>query len=182
MATTIQAAIAEFGLGALTALSPLVVASLALNGIDAPAAYGFFEMAMGVGLVAGGVILGAMAARVPKGPAIIVAFTALGIMLVALSATGHLIVALVLSAGIGLANVTFVVPSQTLFQQRTPGEVLGRVIAIRLAMVNAVLAVAMATSGGLAQALGLRPVLAVCGLATAVAGLAGLVVRPIRRA
>jgi len=182
MATTIQAAIAEFGLGALTALSPLVVASLALNGIDAPAAYGFFEMAMGVGLVAGGVILGAMAARVPKGPAIIVAFTALGIMLVALSATGYLIVALVLSAGIGLANVTFVVPSQTLFQQRTPGEVLGRVIAIRLAMVNAVLAVAMATSGGLAQALGLRPVLAVCGLATAVAGLAGLVVRPIRRA
>jgi MFS family permease len=182
MATTIQAAIAEFGLGALTALSPLVVASLALNGLDAPAAYGFFEMAMGAGLVGGGIVLGAVAARVPKGPAIIVAFTALGIMLIALSATGHLIVALVLSAGIGLANVTFVVPSQTLFQQRTPGEVLGRVIAIRLAMVNAVLAVAMATSGGLAQALGLRPVLAVCGLATAVAGLAGLAVRPIRRA
>jgi MFS family permease len=182
MATTIQAAIAEFGLGALTALSPLLVASLALNGMDAPAAYGFFEMAMGAGLVVGGVILGGMAARLPKGPAIIVAFTALGIMLAALSVTGHLIVALVLAAGIGLANVTFVVPSQTLFQQRTPGEILGRVVAIRLAMVNAVLAVAMATSGGMAQALGLRPVLAVCGLATAAAGLAGLAVRPIRRA
>ena len=140
------------------------------------------RMAMGVGLVLGGVVIGAMAARVPKGPAIIVAFTALGIMLVALSATGHLIVALVLSAGIGLANVTFVVPSQTLFQQRTPGVVLGRVIAIRLAMVNGVLALAMATSGGLAQALGLRPVLAACGIATAIAGLAGLAVRPIRRA
>jgi MFS family permease len=182
MATTIQAAIAEFGLGALTALSPLLVASLALNGMDAPAAYGFFEMAMGAGLVVGGVILGGMAARLPKGPAIIVAFTALGIMLAALSVTGHLIVALVLAAGIGLANVTFVVPSQTLFQQRTPGEILGRVVAIRLAVVNAVLAVAMATSGGMAQALGLRPVLAVCGLATAAAGLAGLAVRPIRRA
>jgi DHA3 family macrolide efflux protein-like MFS transporter len=182
MATTIQAAIAEFGLGALTALSPLLGASLALNGMDAPAAYGFFEMAMGAGLVVGGVILGGMAARLPKGPAIIVAFTTLGILLAALSVTGHLIVALVLAAGIGLANVTFVVPSQTLFQQRTPGEILGRVVAIRLAIVNAVLAVAMATSGGMAQALGLRPVLAVCGLATAAAGLAGLAVRPIRRA
>ena len=182
MATTIQAAVAEFGLGALTALSPLLVASLALSGMDAPAAYGFFEMAMGAGLVGGGVILGGVAGRLPKGPAIIVAFTALGIMLAALSMTGHLIVALALAAGIGLANVTFVVPSQTLFQQRTPGAVLGRVVAIRLAIVNAVLAVAMATSGGLAQALGLRPVLAVCGLVTAAAGLAGLAFRPIRRA
>jgi hypothetical protein len=150
--------------------------------MDAPAAYGFFEMAMGAGLVGGGVILGGVAGRLPKGPAIIVAFTALGIMLAALSMTGHLIVALALAAGIGLANVTFVVPSQTLFQQRTPGAVLGRVVAIRLAIVNAVLAVAMATSGGLAQALGLRPVLAVCGLVTAAAGLAGLAFRPIRRA
>jgi len=182
MATTVQAAIAEYGLGALTALSPLLVASLALGGLDAPAAYGFFETSMGVGLVAGGVVLGALAARLPKGPAIISAFTALGVMLVALALTGTLALALVLAAGIGLANVTFVVPSQTIFQQRTPGDVLGRVIAIRLAVVNAVLAVAMATSGGLAETLGLRPVLAGCGILAAGVGLAGLAIRPIRRA
>jgi len=182
MATTIQASIAEYGLGALTALSPLLVASLALQGMDAPAAYGFFEMAMGVGLVGGGVVLGGLAARLPKGPSIIAAFTALGLMLVALAATGNVFVALALAAGIGIANVTFVVPSQTLFGQRTPGEVLGRVVAIRLAMVNAVLALAMMTSGGLAEAFGFRPVLAACGILTAATGLAGLLVRPIRRA
>ena len=103
-------------------------------------------------------------------------------MLVALAATGNLFVALALAAGIGIANVTFVVPSQTLFGQRTPGEVLGRVVAIRLAMVNAVLALAMMTSGGLAEAFGFRPVLAACGILTAVTGVAGLLVRPIRRA
>jgi MFS family permease len=182
MATTIQASIAEYGLGALTALSPLLVASLAMRGMDAPAAYGFFEMTMGVGLVGGGVVLGGLASRLPKGPSIIAAFTALGLMLVALAATGNLFVALALAAGIGIANVTFVVPSQTLFGQRTPGTVLGRVVAIRLAMVNAVLALAMMTSGGLAEAFGFRPVLAACGILTAVAGLAGLLVRPIRRA
>jgi hypothetical protein len=182
LATTVQAAIAEYGLGALTVLSPLLVASLALGGTDAPTAYGFFEMAMGVGLVGGGVVVGGLATRLPKGPAIIAAFTALGGLLVALSVNGSLPVALALAVGVGLANVAFVVPSQTIFQQRTPGEMLGRVVAIRLALVNGVLALAMVTSGALAQVLGLRPVLAACGLLTAAIGLAGLAVRPIRRA
>jgi MFS family permease len=182
LATTIQAVVAEYGIGALMALSPLLIASLVVGGTDAAAAYGFFEMAMGLGLVVGGVVLGGLAARLPKGPAIIVAFTAFGLVLVAFALTGNLLVAMVLAAAFGLANAAFVVPSQTLFQQRTPGEMLGRVVAIRLAVVNGVLAVSMATSGALAQAFGLRPVLAVCGVLTAVAGLAGLAVRPIRRA
>ncbi len=55
-------------------------------------------------------------------------------------------------------------------------------MAIRLAMVNAVLALAMATTGALAQAFGFRPVLAACGLITAAVGLAGLGIRTIRRA
>ena len=182
LATTVQAVIAEYGIGALMALSPLLIASLVVGGSDAAAAYGFFEMAMGLGLVVGGIVLGGLAARLPKGPAIIVAFTAFGLVLVAFAATGNLLVAMILAAAFGLANAAFVVPSQTLFQQRTPGEMLGRVIAIRLAVVNGVLALSMATSGALAQAFGLRPVLAVCGVLTAVAGLAGLLVRSIRRA
>ena len=181
-ATTIQATIAEYGLGALTVLSPLLIALLPLGNLEAPAAYGFFEMAMGAGLVGGGIVLGGLAERLPKGPTIIAAFTGFGIALVALSATGNLAVALALAAAVGIANAAFVVPSQTLFQQRTPGMMLGRVVAIRLALVGAALAVAMATSGGLAQIFGLRPILAACGVLTAGVGLAGLAVRSIREA
>jgi MFS family permease len=181
-ATTVQAAVAEFGIGALTALSPLLIASLALGSTDAPTAYGLFEMAMGGGLVGGGIVLGGMATRIPKGPSIIAAFTALGVAMVALAATQNLPLALILAVAVGLANVTFVVPSQTLFQQRTPDEMLGRVVAIRLAVVNGVLALAMVSSGALAQLVGLRPVIAACGILTVAAGLAGLLVRPIRRA
>jgi MFS family permease len=181
-ATTVQAAVAEFGIGALTALSPLLIASLALGSTDAPTAYGLFEMAMGAGLVGGGIVLGGLATRIPKGPSIIAAFTALGVAMLVLAATQNLPLALILAVAIGLANVTFVVPSQTLFQQRTPDEMLGRVVAIRLAVVNGVLALAMATSGAIAQLVGLRPVIAACGILTVVAGLAGLTVRAIRRA
>jgi MFS transporter, DHA3 family, macrolide efflux protein len=181
-ATTIQASIAEYGLGALMALSPLLVTGLPLGGLDAPTAYGLFEMSMGVGLVGGGLVIGALAGRVAKGPAIVAGFTTLGLALLVFSVTHVLWAALGLAAIVGVANVTFVVPSQTVFQQRTPGEMLGRVVAIRLAMVNAMLAVSMATSGLLAQLLGVHPVLAACGILTAVAGLAGLRVRAIRDA
>ena len=181
-ATTIQAALAELGLGALTALSPLLVAGLALGSIDAPMAYGLFEMSMGVGLVGGGIVLGGVATRLPKGPTIVAAFTATGVMLVAFAAIGSLPVALVLAGLVGIANVSFAVPSQTIFQQRTPGGLLGRVVAIRLAAVNGVLAVGMVTSGALAQAFGFHAVLVACGILTVGAGLAGLAFRSIRDA
>ena len=181
-ATTIQASIAEYGLGALTALSPLLVAALPLGGTDAPTAYGFFEMAMGAGLLGGGIVLGGLATRIPKGRSIVAGFIALGLALIGLAATGSLVLALVFAGVVGVANVVFVVPSQTIFQQRTPASMLGRVISIRLAMVNATLAVAMATSGLLAQLFGLHAVLAACGILTLVAALAGLGIRAIRDA
>ena len=88
----------------------------------------------------------------------------------------------VLAAVVGLANVVFVVPSQTIFQQRTPAEMLGRIVAIRLALVNAMLAVSMVTSGLFAQIFGLDAVLAGCGILATAAGLTGLTVRAIREA
>jgi DHA3 family macrolide efflux protein-like MFS transporter len=181
-ATTIQAAIAEYGLGALTALSPLLVAALPLGNVDAPTAYGFFEMSMGIGLVAGGIVIGAVSDRLPKGPVIVAGFTAIGVALVFFALTRNLALALILAGLVGLANVSFVVPSQTIFQQRTPDEMLGRVVAIRLAAVNAVLAAAMATSGLLAELFGVHAVLGACGLLTAAVGLAGLAVKSIRTA
>ena len=181
-ATTVQAAIAELGLGALTALSPLLVAGLALGSIEAPMAYGLFEMSMGVGLVGGGIVLGGLATRLPKGLTIVAAFTATGVVLVALAVTGSLPIALALACLVGVANVSFAVPSQTIFQQRTPGELLGRVVAIRIAAVNGVLAVAMVTSGVLAEIFGLHAVLVGCGILTVAAGLAGLSFRSIREA
>jgi MFS family permease len=101
---------------------------------------------------------------------------------VALAFAHSLALALILAAGAGIANVTFVIPSQTIFQQRTPGELLGRVVAIRLAVVNAALALAMITSGALAELVGFQAILAACGALTLAAGLAGLLVRSIRDA
>ena len=37
--------------------------------------------------------------------------------------------------GMGVANMAFVIPSQTLFQERTPPELMGRVVSFRFALV-----------------------------------------------
>lgn len=181
-ASTVQASVAEYGLGALTGLSPLLIAALPLSRLEPPAAYGMFEMSIGIGLVGGGFLIGAIAQRLRKGLTIVAGFVILGLAVVMLSLTDSFALVLLLAGAIGVANVTFVIPSQTLFQQRTPGNMLGRVVAMRLAMVNAALALAMVTSGGLAQVVGFRPVLIACGALTFVAGLAGAFNKAIREA
>lgn len=185
-ATTAQAMVAEYGLGALTALSPLLVAALSLPESQLPIAYGYFEASLGVGAVLGGLIIGGFAERLPKGLTIITAFALLGVCLLWFSIARSLPLLLVLGFAVGVANVAFVVPSQTLFQQRTPPALLGRVVAIRLALVSGVVALATITSGVLAEALSsfgsVHLVLAACGVVTILAAAGGLFVGSIRRA
>jgi len=78
--------------------------------------------------------------------------------------------------------MVFVIPSQTMFQERTPGEMLGRVVGFRSALVFGSMTIAMAVSGLLASSVGTAPVLVVFGLTTVVAGLAGLLVPAVRDA
>ena len=84
--------------------------------------------------------------------------------------------------GIGVANMAFVIPSQTLFQERTPPELMGRVVSFRFALVFGGMTVAMAI-GGIARgrssgrAGDLRR-----GRAVDLRGLAGLLVRAVREA
>ena len=49
--------------------------------------------------------------------------------------------------GMGVANMAFVIPSQTLFQERTPSELMGRVVSFRFALVFGGMSVAMAIGG-----------------------------------
>jgi MFS family permease len=84
--------------------------------------------------------------------------------------------------GSGIANMVFVIPSQTMFQERTPPDMLGRVIGFRFALVFGSMTLAMALGGFLAQVAGAAPVIGVFGVLTMVAGLAGLLVPAVRNA
>jgi hypothetical protein len=64
--------------------------------------------------------------------------------------------------------------------ERTPNEMMGRVIAFRFSAVFGSMTVAMAVGGVMTDLLGAPAVFAIFGLVTVIAGLAGLLSRPLR--
>jgi MFS family permease len=183
LANTLQATIGQFTIGALTALTPYYAVGIVQgHSVSGETAYGFLETAIGVGNLIGGFVIGYIGTRIARGRAVIAGYTVWGLCIALLAMTGNLPIALGLMFGSGIANMVFIIPSQTLFQERTPAEMLGRVIGFRFALVFGSMTLAMAVSGLLAEVTGVGPVLAVFGLMTMFAGLGGLLVPAVRDA
>ena len=66
-------------------------------------------------------------------------------MLFALS--GNVVLDFGILLGAGIANMVFVIPSQVLFQERTPAGMIGRVVGFRFALVFGSMTIAMASVG-----------------------------------
>jgi DHA3 family macrolide efflux protein-like MFS transporter len=182
-ANTLQATVGQFTIGALTALTPYYAIGIVQgHAVSGETAYGFLETAIGVGNLIGGFVIGFIGTHLARGRTVIAGYTVWGLCIALLAITGNLPIALGLMFGSGVANMVFIIPSQTMFQERTPPEMLGRVIGFRFALVFGSMTFAMAISGLLAQVAGVGPVLAVFGLMTMFAGLAGLLVPAVRDA
>ncbi|MHB8459455.1 MAG: MFS transporter [Candidatus Limnocylindrales bacterium] len=183
LANTLQGAAGQFTLGVLLAITPVYAAEAIQRGpIEATAAYAFLETAIGVGNLIGGFAVGLIGARLAKGRMVIVGYTAWGLSIAALAIAGQLPIAIGLMVGQGVANMIFIIPSQTLFQERTPPDLIGRVVGFRFSLVFGSQTIAMAVAGILALQFGPAPVLGVFGLTTMLAGLAGLLVPAVRDA
>lgn len=183
LANTIQAAIGQFTVGIGIALTPAYARSIAdSNQVGWEAIYGFLETGIGVGNLAGGFVIGLIGARFGRGRLVILGYAAFGLLLAFLAVTNNLGLAIGLAIGQGVANMVFVIPSQTLFQELTPQNLMGRVISFRFALVFGSMTVAMGAGAVLGQVFGVGPVLAFFGLMTFATGLAGLLVPAIRDA
>jgi predicted MFS family arabinose efflux permease len=180
---TIQSTFGQFGLGLITALTPIFVRDvLAPPGVDPKAAYAFLETAIGVGNLVGGFAIGLIGARLLKGLTVSVGFILWGITLVAFALSGNLLLDFAILFGQGVANMVYVIPSQVLFQERTPADMIGRVVGFRFALVFGGMTLAMAIGGLLALVVGTAAVLVVGGVVTILAGVGGLFVKEMREA
>ena len=183
LANTLQAVVGQLTGGATIALAPFYAkVVLRLDSLDWTAAYAFIEMAIGVGNLLGGFVIGLLGARIAKGRMVIAGYVALGLAVMGLGLTTNLGLALGMAFAMGVSNMVFVIPTQTLFQERTPGDMIGRVVGFRFSAVFGAMTFAMAASGILGDAVGVGPVLVVFGVITLAAGLAGLASRPLREA
>jgi MFS transporter, DHA3 family, macrolide efflux protein len=180
LANTLQGTAAQFAVGVVTALGFIIAEQI--DPSTSKATYAFMETAIGVGNLIGGFVLGLVATRVPKGRLIIAAYTAFGLLVILVGFIPTLPVMLGLMFGIGVANMAFVIPSQTLFQERTPPELMARVVSFRFALVFGGMTIATTVLGLVANVTGIGPVIVFAGLISVVAGLAGLFFTAVRDA
>ncbi len=183
LANTLQGAAGQFSLGML--LVATVILAREITTAPEPAwraTYAFMETAIGAGSLIGGFLLGAVAGRARKGRLIIVAYIAFGVGGVALGLVGNVTAVLGILFGMGVANMAFVIPSQTLFQERTPPELMGRVVSFRFALVFGGMSLAMAAGGVLVELFTAAPVIIGAGVISIAAGVGGTFVRAVRDA
>jgi len=183
LANTLQGTVGQFALGLSIALTPTFVqTTFTSSAFPWQASYGFLETGLGVGNLIGGFAVGLVGARFAKGRMVIGGYALWGVFLFAFAISNQLALAIGLMFGMGVANMVFVIPSQTLFQERTPPSLMGRVVGFRSALVFGSLTLAMLLGSILGQVFGPGPVMAVFGLMTVGAGLAGLAVPAARDA
>ncbi len=183
LANTLQATVGQFTNGVLLALAVAYAADVINRGsVGATAAYAFLEAAIGVGNLIGGFAIGLVGARLARGRMVIAGYAIWGLCTIGLAFAGNLGLALGLMFGSGVANMLYVIPSQTLFQERTPPELIGRVVGFRSSLVFGSMTLATGIAGLMAQQFGITPVIGLFGVVTLVAGLAGLLVPAVRDA
>ncbi len=183
LANTLQGAVGQFSLGLSIALTPSFVRITFTDSSFAwQAAYGFVETGFGLGNLIGGFVVGLIGMRFMKGRMVITGYAMWGLLILLFALSDNLGVAIGLAFGQGVANMIFIIPSQTLFQERTPSALMGRVVGIRFAIVFGSMTIAMLVGSVLGEVLGPAPVLAAFGLVTIAAGLAGMLVPAVRDA
>jgi MFS family permease len=183
LANTVVSTVAQLAFGAEIVCS-LVYAERVLDQsfLPFPENYGWLMASLGLGSVVGGVAIGWFAPNAPKGPMTIAGFIGLGAAMVAAGLTTSAQVAIVLFFAIGVANMLYLVPTITLFQERTPQRLFGRVVSSRQALTFGAMAVSMGAAGYLAGVIGAAAVLMLGGGLIAVAGIGGLLVPAMREA
>jgi MFS family permease len=182
-ANTVISTVAQIAVGTEIVCSLLYAQTiLDQSQIGFPENYSLLMASIGLGSIVGGLVIGAVAEGIRKGPMAIAGFIGLGATFVVAGLVTDPIAAIVLFFLAGAANMAFVIPNITLFQERTPQGLFARVVTSRQALVFGVMAAAMGVSGVLAGIIGADRMLMLGGAVAVVAGLAGLAWPAMRNA
>lgn len=180
---TVISTVAQMSVGVTLALI-VVYARDALDGnyIPYPENYAAIDTAIGFGNLFGGLAVGMISTRLRKGWLVVGGFTTMGITYIVLGLTGNVLIALVAATVNGIANLVYIIPTQTIFIERTPIELMGRVVALRTSMVFGAMTAAMGIAGALAESIPVGLVIAGFGLLTTLGGVVGAILPAVRDA
>ncbi len=183
MQNTLISALAQLTVGVTLALT-VVYARDALDGtiIGYPQNYAAIDTAIGLGNLVGGLAVGVVGARLKKGWLVVGGFIVMGLGTIVFGLTNNVVLALVASTVVGIANLVYIIPTQTMFMEKTPIELLGRVIAFRSTLVFGSMTFAMGLAGVLAESVPVGLVIAGFGALTLLGGVVGAFLPAVRDA
>jgi MFS family permease len=170
---TLVSVLAQLSVGATIALTAFYVTELL--GPDATdnaekAVLGGIEGAIGLGNLIGGFVVGLIGVRIRKGRMVVLGFILMGLGTIAWGLAPDPTVAIGAALAVGVFNLVWLVPSQTLFGELVPSELMGRVISIRGAMVFGTMTLSMGVSSILAASVSVGGVFVLLGGVTVLAG------------
>ena len=178
---TLISAVAQMMVGVTLALT-VVYARDTLDGtvIPYPANFAAIETAIGIGNLIGGLAVGLIGARLKKGWLVVGGFIVMGASTIVLGLTSNVVIALGAATIVGIANLVYIIPTQTIFIELTPNELMGRVVAFRSSLVFGAMTLAMAISGIAAESIPAGVVIAAFGALTLAGGLVGALLPAVR--
>jgi len=160
----------------MSAFTPLISIYVRDSLLAGPAFYGFVSAMIGIGLIAGTLILTRIAGNLPKQNIVLFGLLGLGLGAAMLGLFSHAWMAAASTFALGFAIAFVLVPAQTMTQQETPRDMVGRVSSSFMSLISLSQALGMVFSGYLASLLGLRPLFIACGVVLALLAGAGYMV------
>jgi MFS family permease len=173
VATTLMFMAANVGEGIFAVVMP-VYALEALGGTAAE--YGAILAVFSVGILAGSIVVGALATPVRLGRAIAAAQAVAGVVLLGYLARPDLLPSLAIAGVFGLAGSPLTIWAQTLRMRIIPPELRGRVFAILRTLMQSTAPVGGIVAGVLVSGAGIEAAIVAATVVTTVPGLLGLVV------
>jgi MFS family permease len=143
------------GMFALSCFGPLIAVYVrdSLKGTETQ--FGVINSLIGVGMIGGTQIITRFAQNRPKSHLVVFGLLGMGIAVFVMASVGHVAVAALGAFGIGAGAIFIIVPTQTLIQQETPAELVGRVSSSMWSVLSIAQLIGLIFSGSLAQTLGI---------------------------
>ncbi len=120
--------------------------------------FGIVNSMIGVGMIVSTLLMNRFAKNASKSHLALWGLLTMGIFVVLMAAFRNAVMAAVGTFGIGFGVIFIVVPAQTLIQQETPMEMMGRVSSSLMSVFSVSQLIGLAFSGSLAEAMGIKNV------------------------
>jgi MFS family permease len=156
------------GLFTVGCFGPLIAIYVRESLHGSAATFGVVSAAIGVGMIVGTPAVRRCSAAVSNSAMVLIGLAGIGAGALLLGAVPTLTAAVGATLTIGVAFAAIIVPSQTLLQQETPHEMMGRVSSSVMSVVFFAQILGLALSGVLAEQIGVRGVFIGCAALAAV--------------